>query len=274
MKRKIVFAPAIVLYCAVIGLAPLPDRLMLFPTTARIDQGAAQRRRIALEKGELEIWIAKSKAAQNAGRPDSYVLRFYGNADRAEHWVSDEAEMWNGRAIEVWGVNYPGFGGSSGPARLASIGPAALAAHDVLKREAGNRPIVVMGTSMGTTAALDIAAHRKVAGVILQNPPALREIVLRQFGWWNLWLLAGPLSLKVPNDLDSVANASAAHAPAIFLLAGRDEVVAPRYQTLVVHAYAGEKRVIPLPEAGHNSPLDNEQLAKLGSAVDWLLLHR
>ena len=42
-------------------------------------------------------------------------------------------------------------------------------------------------------------------------------------------------------------------------LAGKDEVVAPRYQALVVNAYAGKKRVIQLPEANHNyrSALDS-----------------
>lgn len=124
---------------------------------------------------------------------------------------------------------------------------------------------------MGTTAALAIAAQRPVAGLILQNPPPLRQMLLRQFGWWNLWLLAGPLARKIPTELDSIGNARAAHAPAIFLLAEEDEVVAPRYQALVVKAYAGEKRIIHLPGASHNSVLDEAGLTKLHEALDWLL---
>src|SRR5262245_582546 len=235
IRRGALILATVVVYLAIIGLAPLPDMLMLFPSTGRIDSGTATRRTIPFAGGDLESWTATSRLAQEKGA-DAYLLRFYGNADRAERWVADEAEMWDQRAIEVWGINYPGFGGSTGPARLARIGPAALAAFDTLKREAGDRPIIVFGTSMGSTAALHIAAHRKVAGLILQNPPALREMVLRQFGWWNLWLLAGPLALKIPRDLDSVANARTIRAPAIFLLAGRDEVVPPRFQEMVVTA--------------------------------------
>ena len=125
--------------------------------------------------------------------PDVYVLRFYGNADRAERWPVAEAEMWNDRAVEIWGMNYPGFGGSTGPARLSKIGPAALVMFDELKRHAGDTPIVPFGTSIGVTAALHVAASRPagIAGLILQNPPPLREMILRRFGWWNLWLLAG-----------------------------------------------------------------------------------
>jgi uncharacterized protein len=272
MKRKSIFAIGIVaVYCAVITFAPILDRLVLFPTTARIDPGGAQRKALSFDGRELEIWIAGSKLAEETGRVEVYVLRFYGNADRAERWVAEEAEMWDRRAIEVWGMNYPGFGGSTGPARLAQIGPAALTAFDALKREAGDRPIILFGASIGTTAALDIAAHRQVAGVILQNPVPLRQIVLRQFGWWNLWLLAGPLAAKIPSDLDSIANARAAHAPAVFLLAGKDEIVAPHYQALVEKAYAGEKRVIQLPDASHNSPLGPPALADLHDALDWLV---
>ena len=260
-----------VLYFAVIALMPLPDRLVLFPTTDRIDAGAAVRKPIPFDGGELEIWTAASRLAKQGGQPQIYILRFYGNADRADRWVAAEAEMWNNRAVEVWGMNYPGFGGSTGPARLARLGPAALAAFDALKQTAGDRPIVVFGASLGTTTALHIAAHRKVAGLILHNPPPLRQMILRQFGWWNLWLLAGPLAQKLPADLDSVANARVVGVPAIFLLAEKDEVVAPRFQRLVVEAYAGEKRLIPLPSANHNSPVEDVGLTHFHEALDWLL---
>ena len=261
----------IVLYFGLITLAPLPDRLILFPTTNRIDAGAAVRKTIPFQGGVVEIWTARSALARQRGGPDIYVLRFYGNADRADRWVAAEAEMWNRRAVEVWGMNYPGFGGSTGPARLVRLGPAALTAFDELQETAGDRPIIVFGASLGTTTALHIAAQRKIAGLILHNPPALRQIILRQFGWWNLWLFAGPMALKLPADLDSVANARAVRVPAIFLLAEKDEIVAPKYQRLVVDAYAGEKRSISLAGAGHNSPLEGVGLANFYQALDWLL---
>jgi pimeloyl-ACP methyl ester carboxylesterase len=259
------------LYATVIALAPLPDRLVLFPTTNRIDAGAAVRQAIPFQNGELEVWTARSALARLRDQPEVFVLRFYGNADRADRWVALEAEMWNNRAVEVWGMNYPGFGGSSGPARLAKMGPAALAAFDELQKVAGTRPIVVYGASIGTTTALHIAANRKFAGLILHNPVAMRQIILRQFGWWNLWLFAGPMAYKVPAALDSVTNARTSHVPVIFLLAENDEVIAPRFQRLVVEAYAGEKRLIPLPGAHHNDPIEGTALAEFHGALDWLV---
>ena len=271
----------------------LADHLILFPTRAPIDVGAAVRRTIPFENGDLEIWTAQSQSARRQGRADVFILRFYGNADRADRWPAMEAEVWKDRAVEIWGMNYPGFGGSTGPTRLTRIGPAAVAAFDELRRHAAkkstavlSRPtpssalktahakasIVVFGTSIGATAALHVATSRptEIAGLILQNPPPLREMILRQFGWWNLWLLAGPVALQIPRDLDSIANARASRAPAIFLLAEKDEIVAPRFHRLVVQAYAGEKRIIELRGAYHNDPVEGTGLADLSHALDWL----
>lgn len=96
-------------------------------------------------------------------------------------------------------------------------------------------------------------------------------MILRRFGWWNLWLLAGPIALQIPKDLDSISNARTIRVPAIFLLAEKDEVVPRRYHQLVVDAYSGKKRVIALPGAHHNDPIEGTALAELSDALDWLL---
>ena len=106
----------------------LSDHLILFPTIAPIDSGSAVRKMLPFENGKLEIWTAQSQRARQQGSTEIFVLRFYGNADRADRWAAMEAEMWNDRAVEIWGMNYPGFGGSTGPTRLSRIAPAALAA--------------------------------------------------------------------------------------------------------------------------------------------------
>ncbi len=250
-----------------------PDRLVLFPTRAPLTHPGAARMMLPFRDGALELWTARSRPATTE-RAELYVLRFYGNADRADPNVGVEIrEQWSRRDTVLWGVNYPGYGSSDGAAQLDSIGPAALAAYDALRREAGpDRPILVFGTSLGTTAALHVAAQRPdVAGLILQNPPPIRQIILRGYGWWNLWLIAGPLAAHIPRALDSVANARTINAKAVFLLAENDEIVAPKYQRLVVEAYAGEKQTVPLAGARHNSPIEGDALMDFERAVDWLL---
>lgn len=262
-----------------LGCMVSPDRLILFPSTDDVGSIGATRRTLPFEDGVLEVWtgrtngqkLGRNQAAREFQRPELYVLRFYGNADRADSNVGEEVFDWRPGPAEFWGVNYPGYGGSTGPAKLAKIGPAALAAFDALQQEAQGRPILVYGTSLGTTAALYVAARRPVAGVILQNPPPIQQIIRRQFGWWNLWLIAGPLSLRIPAALDSLANARATHVPAIFLLAENDDMVAPKYQRLVVDAYAGPKQVVTQRGARHNESLDRATTAEFHAAVASLL---
>jgi pimeloyl-ACP methyl ester carboxylesterase len=271
MRETRIVLAIVAAYLILILFGHLPDHLILFPTKAPIDAGEAARKMVPFQNGELEVWTAKSYRAKQQAGADIYVLRFYGNADRADRWVAAEAEEWNGRAVEIWGMNYPGFGRSTGPARLSRIGPAAITAFDELKRHAAGRPIVVYGASLGSAAALHVARQRPVAGLILHNPLPLRQMILRRFGWWNLWLFAGPIALQIPRDLDSISNAKAIQTPAIFLLAEKDEIVPPRYHRLVVDAYAGQKRVISLPGAYHNDPVEGAALAELNHALDWLL---
>lgn len=254
------------------------DRLILFPSTDPIGTTGLDRREVPLSGGgAVEVWVARSPGAsrpvdpgRQAGEPVAYVLAFIGNAARAELTAAFHARDWGGRPVEVWAVNYPGYGGSPGPARLKSIGPAALAAYDALRRHAGDKPIIVEGRSLGTTAALHVAAHRPVAGCVLHNPPPLRQLIWGRHGWWNLWLVAGPVGLSVPADLDSLANARRATAPAVFLLAGADEVVPPAYQAMVAGAYAGEKRVVRDPRATHNDRVGGPAAAEAEAALDWL----
>ena len=268
-RRVVLLAAAIYLFVILSGR--LPDRLILFPSTAPINPGAALRQSIPFQNGELEVWTAASHRARQSNKVDAYILRFYGNADRAELWASLEAETWNDRAVQIWAVNYPGFGGSSGPASLRRIPGAALTAFDALQNKAGPRPIIVFGTSLGATAALHVAANRNVNGIILHNPPPLRQIILRHFGWWNLWLLAGPVALELPRELDSLENAKRVHAPGVFLVAENDEIVPPKFQRLVFEAFAGDKRMINLPGAYHNSPIEGAIMNEVYKGYDWLL---
>ena len=270
MKRRWVLLLLGGSYFVVIMFGSLPDKLILFPTTSRIDAHGATQQTIPFQNGELEIWTARSRLARQRNHVDAYVLRFYGNADRAERWVALDADAFGERAVEIWGMNYPGFGGSSGPARLKRMSPAALAAFDALKLKAGNPPIYVFGASLGSAVAMNVAANREVRGLIFHNPPPLRQIILRNYGWWNLWLLAGPVALQIPRELDSVANAKRIHAPAIFLLAENDEIVPPKFQRLVVDSFAGEEQVIILPGAYHNSPIAGPIMAEIQRAYDWL----
>ena len=259
-------------YCLFLILVAthVTDRLILFPTTNPIDTTHLIRIETPLASGvPIEIFTARSRAAETTD-PQAYILTFTGNTARAELTAPFFAKDWSDYPVEVWSVNYPGYGSSPGRARISSIAPSALAAYEELRKHSGNSPIILEARSIGTAAALYVAAHRPVAGLILHNPPPLRSLLLKRYGWWSLWLVGGPLALSVPNDLDSLANAAAVDAPAIFVVAEADSVVPASYQQLVVDAYHGPKQVIHIPDASHTARATGPAQDQLTSAMDRL----
>ena len=193
-----------------------------------------------------------------------------GNGSRAEWTASTSAKRWGPRPVEVWALNWPGYGRSTGPASMSAIAPAALFAYDAVSRIAGGRPVVICAHSLGTAGALHVAAHRPVVGLVLLNPPPLRQLIVGHYGWWNLWLGAIPISWQVPSDLDSLANGSRGIAPAVFVSSGRDTVVPPEYHRRVFDAYRGPKRWVAEPDADHNTFPDPSTDPAYAAALDWL----
>ncbi|HWE03889.1 MAG TPA: hypothetical protein VG326_15900 [Tepidisphaeraceae bacterium] len=259
----------ILYFVAAIVLSGCADRLILFPSREPIRVPGAARLVIPGPAGPLEIWTMRSAAAVDR-EPQAYVIDFVGNASRAEYAVESVCDQWRNRPVEVWSLNYPGYGASAGSAKLKYLAPAALAAYDAMKRRAGNRPTFISAHSIGTAAALYVAANRPASGLILQNPPPLRRLIIGKFGWWNLWLGAGPVALAVPADLDSIANAGKSSAPAIFILSGADTIVPPKYQRMVADAYAGPKKFVRVPLAGHNDPVEGEFQIQLEALLNDL----
>ena len=266
MTRRALTASFVI---ALLGAAGCADRLILFPPRDAVAGPGVERQTIAHGKNSIEVFTARSPGATHV-EPRAFMLEFTGNMTRAEHIVAYVASRWEQKPVETWVINYPGYGKSTGGAKLRNIAPAALAAYDEMRRVAGDRPIFVAGQSLGSVAALHVVANRPVAGVIIQNPPAIRDQVWQQHGWWNLWLLAAPVAWQVPRDLDSVANARRATAPAVVLLADSDAVVPPRFQRRVADAYAGEKRIIVQRGGTHETPLSESDAARLREGMTWL----
>ena len=257
---------AVLILCCVAGCA---DRLILYPPANAVAGPGVQRRTINNGDKTIEIFTARSAGAANA-EPRAFMLEFTGNMTRAEDIVAYVASRWEGHPVETWVINYPGYGKSSGGAKLRNIPPAALAAYDELKRVAGDRPIFVAGQSLGSMPALYVASKRDVAGVIIQNPPAIPDQIWRQHGWWNIWLLAAPVAWQIPREMNSVVNAKRITAPAVILLADSDRVAPPRFQRKIADAYAGEKRLIVQKNAGHDTHLNDADLTRLREGMNWL----
>jgi pimeloyl-ACP methyl ester carboxylesterase len=253
-------------------LARLADRLILKPSTYPIPTDDKARRVVRWDGEEIEVWTQRVGATSRGsdGETDVFVLKFPGTAGRAERATEHPAECWEDCRTELWTVNPLGYGGSTGRASLRQVAPTARAVWTQLNRHAGGRPILVTGNSLGSLSALYLAAHFDVDGVLLRNPPPLRQLIVGRHGWWTLGVGAWALARQVPDELCAIRNAAAATAPALFLMSGKDRLVHPRYQRRIMDKYAGEHRVLVLSDADHASPLDEGQQRQYGQRLQWL----
>jgi pimeloyl-ACP methyl ester carboxylesterase len=243
------------------------DSLILYPPKEAAVPAGAERRMVPVRDEAVEVWIKRAASE----RAEVFVLEFTGNAMRAEHVVLGTARRFANLNAEVWSVNYPGYGGSGGKAKLSAIPPAALGTYEAMKQESGNRPIVVVGRSIGTTAALYVASKRPVAGVVLHSPVPLNRVIFGKFGWWNLWIASSIVAAQVPGELQALSTAPKCSAPAVFIVSEQDQLVSAGNQGRVIGAYGGKKTVIPLEGADHNTPASREEEERIRRAVEGLL---
>ena len=251
-------------------ITQIADRLILQPTRNPVSTMGKQRRVIHYDNGHIEAWTQRV-GTKSRGNEDVFVLKFAGTDERAERTNYQPLSSWPDLCGEVWSVNPPGYGGSSGRASLRTFAAAGRAAYDEITRVAAGRPLILMGTSLGTITALYLAARFPIDGMVLRNPPPLRQLIVGRHGWWNLWVGAMLVSTQVPDYLCSIRNASRCHGiPAVFIGSARDRLVPPQYQARIVKAYAGPKRIMRLRKGNHSSPMNTMEQIRFRRELQWL----
>lgn len=250
-------------------ITQIADRLILQPTTYPVSAFGKSRLTIPCGKGIIEAWTQRIGATRSEDS-DVFVLKFVGTDERAERTNYQPLSCWNDLRGEVWAVNPPGYGGSTGRASLRTFAAAGRAAFEAIHRIADGRPIVVMGTSIGCITALYLGANFPVDGLVLRNPPPLRQLIVGEHGWWNLWVGAMLVSTQVPDYLCSIRNAARCKVPAVFVGSARDRIVPPNYQVRIVKAYSGPKRIMRLRKANHSTPMNPMEQIRFRQEMEWL----
>lgn len=228
--------------CAVVFA--VQRRLQYFPDRSS-EAGAIQR---AAASG-LVPWRAPDGGLLGWRRPGPsrapHLLIFHGNAgnalDRLYFIRLAEALGMEGVLLE-----YPGYG-----ARPGEISEAALVAagREALERLAPEGPVVILGESLGSGVAVQVAAAEPAAvrGLLLVTPYArMSDLGAEAY----LWL---PVRWLMRDRWDSAAAIGRYPGPVALLLAGRDEVVGPAQGRALAAACRGPVKVWIQPEAGHNT---------------------
>lgn len=230
---------------AVVVLTLLQRRLIYFPTrfTASVAERWAMASELAPWKnsgGQTIGWRALSKTASTG-----QILIFHGNAgcaiDRAQY-----AEALKSVApLDVYILEYPGYGSRSGSPSQQSI---FAAATEAIRSLTPNRPIYVIGESLGTGVAAYVAGtHPKnVAGVLLIAPYNNFTTVAREH--MPLFPVRWILRDRYPSD----TYLKTYDGPLVVLLAGNDRVVPSHFGRRLFDGYGGRKKLLEERNATHD----------------------
>lgn len=156
-----------------------------------------------------------------------------------------------------WGwlaINYRGFGLSEGSPTERAVLDDAKRVYDwaLARPDVDGANIVVLGRSLGTYVAIAVAAARKVRAAILATPfdsaAALGEEHYRV-----------PLGWLVQSRYNPALIAPMVSAPALFLLAEKDEVTPVKHGLALASRWGGLVKTVLLPGLGHRGLEDRAE---------------
>lgn len=140
-----------------------PDTTYYTPAEARLP-GVAERVLVTPDGERVIAW----HAAARPGRPT--LLYFHGNGGGLES-RTERIRKYMAQGLGVFMMTYRGFSGSTGkPSEAANVADATLAYDTLVASGTAPRDVIVYGESLGTSVAVQVAAARDVAGLVLDAP--------------------------------------------------------------------------------------------------------
>jgi len=181
------------------------------------------------------------------------ILFFHGNGEIAADY-DDFAPVYTGLGINFFVADYRGYGHSTGhPTVSAMLGDALEIFsffRDLLSGEKYTGPLVVMGRSLGSASALEIAAalQDRVDGLIIESGFARIVPLLRLIG---VDVLPGQFTER--EDRFNLFRISTFEKPALIIHAEFDHIIPPADgEALFAACPSAEKSFLKIPGANHN----------------------
>lgn len=197
------------------------------------------------------------------GGPHASVIYFGGRAEEISWVARDAANMFPD--MIVLAINYRGYGDSHGrPGERQMIEDGKMLFDWLIAHAQGSDPhrVAIVGRSLGSGVAIQVAAHRPVAAMVLLTPfdSVLAMVKTR--------LRSMPVALMLRHRFESIRYAPLLSAPILVLRAEADEIVPHRHTDALVSQLSTLKHDQIVPGSDHfNIPY----LAETQRRIAWFL---
>lgn len=203
---------------------------------------------------KLHGWYAE------APKPRAVVLYAHGNAANVTACAEALRRFRDDLQVSILAFDYRGYGKSERkPLSEPGVLMDARAARTWLARRTNTpeRDIVLVGQSLGTGVAVDLAANDGARGLILQGAYTKMPEVAAS----HVKILPVALLMKV--RLDSESKIGSYHGPLLQTHGDADQVIPFEIGKRLHQAANQPKRFVPVPGGGHNDPPSQEYLDAL-----------
>ena len=233
-------------YLAIVAALFAGQRVLLFRadtshvTPAEVGLAGTREEIIRTPDGErLVAWWTPPKA----GKP--VVLDFQGQSGEPS-WRAGTMRYFIDGGFGLLSLAYRGYGASTGSPSEAALVADGKLAYDWLRRRGFEaQRIVVFGESLGTGVAVQVAAERDVAGVILDSAyTSIADVARGRFPFV-------PVDLLMSDTFDSAANIGRVKAPLLMVHGDKDAVVPYALGRSLYDAASEPKRFATIPGGGH-----------------------
>lgn len=191
-----------------------------------------------------------------AGRQAPAILFFHGNGEIAADY-DEIAALYTDLGLTLLVVDYRGYGTSDGQPASRHLLADAVQVFEALStalpgKGADPARLYVMGRSLGSAAAIEVARHGgdRLAGLVVES------------GFADTFALLARLGLRVAGaeeKRDGFGNAAKMEEIPLptLIIHGQDDVLIPADEGRELHrrSAASDKRLVLIPGAGHNDLL-------------------
>jgi len=243
--RRMMLACLVVYGLVCLLVAVEQRKLIYYPTTFAPAQVDAMARSAGLERWRTPAGdIVGMKRLAPRQPAAGQILITYGNGSTAvgvSHYADDIQQQTN---FDVFILEYPGYEDRPGPPTEHNFFSAADTALQLL---ATNRPIYIVGESLGTGVAAYLAGKHPdlIAGIVLIAPyEQLADPAQQKFPWL-------PVRLLLADRFKSGSYLCQYHGPVGVLVGGIDQVVPETNGRRLYNNYSGPKQLWRFPQDDH-----------------------
>lgn len=179
----------------------------------------------------------------NRDRPDP-ILYFGGNAERVEANREDFARMFPRRSVYL--VAYRSYGASTGAPSEAALVPDALAIFDHVQGLHHGQRIAVIGRSLGSGVASQVAAQRPVERLALVTP------FDSMIGAAKTHYPVFPVDWLLDERYESAKVLRSFRKPILIVHGGRDDIVPEACTKRLIAALSTPADIVRIDAADHN----------------------